>query len=496
MNFELFYTDYLKKLQAYQLAFNTISFEQYTIAPKDGIDYSNEMLAILSKEAFQIENNPDTIQKMKEYYNRLEDGLEKKEIQYRLEAIADSQSIPSDVYGASVKLAADSMMKWHEAKEKDNYEIFKPYLKQVVESQKQLISYSPRFTGNNTYDLLLDKFEKGMNQEKYDAFFEKIKENIIPFIQKIKESGTSIDDSFMHKTFSIERQEKFMDTIGEFLKIDKNKVYLSTTEHPFTSSFSHGDARITTHYYPDSFLSAILSTVHEYGHALYGLQVNPEFEGTMFYEPLCAAHESQSRFLENHIGRSKAFWQANYKDLIEQFPEFKDVTVDALVNMINKTECSLIRTEADELTYPLHVLIRYEIEKEIFAGNVDYDTLPTLWNDKYEQYLGIRPNSDATGILQDVHWSDGSFGYFPSYALGSAYAAQLYRQLEKEVDVQQVLENNQFEVIANWLKENVHMYGNSKSMEEIVEIVTKEPFNPDYYIQYLIDKYSKLYQLK
>ncbi len=494
MKFTPFYQNYLNKLQAYTLAINTISFEQYTIAPKDGISYSNEMLAILSEEAFKIENDPDTIQILKETFKTMPDSLEKEEMHQRLEKLEDTKSIPSDVYAQYVKISSDAMMVWHQAKEENNYEIFKPYLQQIVEKRIELLSYSPRYNGNNTYDLLLDAYEKGMNQEKYDAFFKKIKENIIPLIKKVKESNT-ISDSVLHQNLSIDRQVQFMKTIGDFLQIDYNKVYLNTTEHPFTSSFSHGDARITTHYYEDSFLSAILSTIHEYGHALYGLQVDEEFEGTMFYEPHCAAHESQSRFLENHIGRSEAFWQANYPELIKQFPEFKDVSLQDLVAMINKSTCSLIRTEADELTYPLHILIRYEIEKEMIHKTIDYEKLPDIWADKYESYLGVRPQTFTEGVLQDIHWSTGDLGYFPSYALGSAYAAQLYNTMAKEIDVEKALWTNHFEIITTWLKEKVHHYGASKSMEEIVEIVTGEPFNPDYYIDYLTKKYTKLYHL-
>lgn len=495
MKFKKFYQDYLNKLQAYALAVNTISFEQYTFAPKDGIPYSNEMLSILSEEAFKIENDPETIEQIKDYYETLDDSLEKKEIKERLEKLEDSRSIPSDIYANYVKLSSDAMMIWHKAKEENNYEIFKPYLQQIVEKRMELLTYSPRYNGKNAYDLLLDTYEKGMNQEKYDAFFQKVKESIIPLIKKVNESTHTISDEIMNHPFAIERQEQFMKTIGDFLQIDYNKVYLDTTEHPFTSSFSHGDARITTHYYENSFLSAILSTIHEYGHALYGLQVDPEFEGTMFYEPHCAAHESQSRFLENYIGRSEAFWQANYSKLVEQFPEFKDTSLKELVSMINKSTCSLIRTEADELTYPLHILIRYELEKEMINQTIDYDKLPEIWADKYEEYLGVRPTTYSQGILQDIHWSTGDLGYFPSYALGSAYGAQLYKTMEKQIDVEDALLNHHFEIITNWLKENVHQYGASRSMEDIVEMVTGEPFNPDYYIEYLTQKYTKLYQL-
>ena len=496
MKFEPFYKTYIKTIQAYQLATNTISFEQMTFAPEKGIPYSNEMLAILQKECFQHENNPETIQQIKEYLSRLNSrSLEYKEVSLRLQKIADTQDIPSDEYQAYMQLRNDSTMIWHQAKTNNDYELFKPYLKNVVESTLKISSYSSRFNPDKPYDYLLDLYEKGMTEEKYDAFFSKIKESIIPLIKKVKDSSYTIHDDLLHVPVEIDKQDIFMKEVLRYLQADSKRVYLSTTEHPFTSSFSPDDARITTHYYPDSFLSAILSTVHEYGHALYGLQVDKEFAGTMFYEPYCAAHESQSRFLENYIGRSKGFWKALLPTLQEQFPIFQNTTLDELYEMINKSECSCIRTEADELTYPLHVLIRYEIEKEMVNGTLDYDQLPEIWANKYENYLQIRPKTNAEGVLQDIHWSDGSIGSFPSYALGSAYAAQLYATMKKQIDIEDVLQSNHFEIITEWLKENVHKYGASLSMEEIVEKVTKEPFNPDYYINYLVDKYTTLYKL-
>lgn len=496
LKFEPFYEEYVKTLDAFHLAFSTIYFEQMTIAPKKGIPYSNEMLSRLSKQAFQIENNPETVQKIKEYAKTLPEGsLEKKEVDFRLEKLADSENIPSDVYAHYVKVKADSELAWHEAKETNNYEHFKPHLQAIMKETLDLLKYSPKFNGNNAYDLLLDQYEKGMTQEKYDAFFKNVKEKLVPLIQKIKEKP-QIEDAPLHATYDLDRQEKFMDEICKYMQVDPEKVYLSTTEHPFTDFFSHNDTRITTHYYPDQFLSAILSTVHEYGHALYGLQMDADFEGTMLCEAVgSAAHESQSRFLENHIGRSKAFWQANYPKLVELFPEFKEVSIDDLVDMINKTECSLVRTEADELTYPLHIMIRYEMEKDIANQNVDYDKLPEIWADKYEEYLGVRPQNYSEGILQDMHWSTGYLGYFPTYALGSAYAAQIYATMEKQIDVEKALLTNHFEEITNWLEKNVHHYAASKSMAEIVEEVSGEPFNPDYYTDYLIKKYTKLYHL-
>jgi carboxypeptidase Taq len=400
------------------------------------------------------------------------------------------------LYQEYVKAQADSQTLWHQAKEKSDYALFKPALQKTMELSLKGLQYHPDRETKDAYDILLDQYERGTDQQFYDRFFDVIREDLPPLIAKIKEAK-QIDDSFLRQERSIENQEQFAKVLMEILQADPNRVYLSTTEHPFTNFISHDDVRITTHYYPDAFLSAVLSTVHEYGHALYALQADPKFDKTMLMEAIgSAAHETQSRFLENHIGRSESFWQLLYPELVQIFPEFQKISSHDLYRMINVSTPSLIRTEADELTYTLHILIRYEIEKEIANGTADYEKLPELWADKYEQYLGIKPSSDKEGILQDMHWSAGYLGYFPTYALGSAYAAQLYEAMEKEFDVSSAVSNGEIDKVTGWLERNVHRFGASKSMKEIVEEVSGKEFDPKIYTKYLIDKYSRLYRLK
>ncbi len=496
LEFAPFYQELIDQLAAYQLATSTIYTDMYTIAPKKGAPRAGEAMAVLSQAAFELEHDPETIAKIEEYAKTLPEGsLEKKEISYRLENLEDTKNIPSEFVLACAKDQSESETLWHEAKEKSDYAMFRPLLEKVINNAIKTATYSPRYNGENAYDLLLDSYEKGMDQEQYDAFFDVVKEELIPLIAKVN-AAKPIDTTFMNTEFDIDRQAKFNEKLLEYLNMDPERVYLSTTEHPFTNFYSHDDVRITTHYYPDQFLSAALSTVHEYGHALYALQMDADFDKTMLVNAVgCAAHESQSRFLENHIGRTESFWKANYPMLCEIFPEFKDVPVEDLVRMINASKPSLIRTEADELTYPLHIVIRYEIEKMMADKTLDYDKLPEIWADKYEEYLGIRPENDKVGVLQDMHWSAGNIGYFPSYALGSAYAAQLYEKMAEELDVNEALESGRFDLITDWLEKNVHHYAASMSMKEIVEKVTGKSFDPHIYTNYLKDKYTKLYNL-
>ena len=347
------------------------------------------------------------------------------------------------------------------------------------------------------YDYLLDQYQVGMNQAKYDEFFGEIKEKIVPLIHAIKERGRQIDASALAQNFPVEGQKAFTEVLKEALNMDSDKVLVMESVHPFCSFFSANDVRFTTKYLEDNLASAILSTAHEYGHALYGLQVNPSYEKTEFGRGIgLAMHESQSRTIENYVGRNPGFWKKQYPKLQELFPaQLCEVSLDQFLDIINVSVPGFIRIEADELTYPLHVLIRYEIEKMIFDGEADFDTLDVLWADKYEEYLGIRPVTHSEGILQDIHWSWAYFGYFPTYALGSAFASQFYAKMAKDIDVDAILEKGEFEPIAVWLKENIHHYGASKTYDEILLAVTGENFNPSYYTDYLVEKYTKLYQI-
>lgn len=488
-----FYDEYKKVVSAYNISQSTMYFDMQTICPKDGIAYRNEMASIIAGEAFAYQMNPDSLAKLHQLYDLLDDKDEiKTELKLYFRNLEMFENVPKEVFVRYTKTTNDAQEAWHEAKVKNDYSIFKDHLINNIKVVKEVLTYVDK--EGSDYDYLLSKYQINTNTAYYDNFFNKVKEELLPLIQKIKHSGKHINDSLLFKHCDIDKQEAFQEDLQAYLKVNKDECYMGTTEHPFTSFFSAHEARITTKYYEEDVMNAIFSTIHEYGHALYSLQIDEKYEGTSVRDEIgYAMHESQSRFLENHIGRNIAFWKNLYPKLQEQYPALANVTLESFYEMMNVSRPSLIRTAADELTYPIHVLIRYELEKEIFDGNVDYDKLDELWADKYEEYLGVRPTNASEGILQDMHWGAAYLGYFPTYALGSAYAAQFYHQMSQEFDVDQALENNEFEKIANWLKENIHQYGGSLTGDEIIEKVCHEPFNPDYYINYLKDKYTKLY---
>jgi carboxypeptidase Taq len=264
--------------------------------------------------------------------------------------------------------------------------------------------------------------------------------------------------------------------------------------HPFTWNTHPSDVRFTTRYLENFVFSSIFAAIHELGHATYEQQIDEKWNDTgLSGGTSMGVHESQSRFYENIVGRSREFWEAHYPKFQELFPkELKDVSLDDF-HHANKVEASFVRVEADELTYPMHIMIRYEIEKQLFSGEIEVDDLPQVWNEKMVEYLGIEPKDYSDGVLQDVHWSAGLFGYFPTYVLGSAYAAQFYYTMKKEIDVEELIRTDNIKDINAWLKEKIHQFGGSKTPQELLLEVTGEVFNPKYYVKFLVDKYSDIY---
>lgn len=488
-----FYKEYNDKCNAYHLALTTMYFDMSTIAPEAGSDYRIKVLSFLGGELFDYQTNPKNIEKIEEMETMDLGEIMNEEIRQTLKNLHRTSKLPRDFYIKMQELTSKGEMVWKKAKEANDYSIFKDTLKELVEMQKQAYIYYG--AKDNLYDAMLDDYETGMNIEKYEVFFSTIKERLVPFIKKLTTEGKKIDDSALHQIFKEEGQVKVMDVLKDYMGFDPKKCYMGVSMHPFTCDFSLNDVRLTTKYIEDALASSIFSIIHEYGHALYMLNVDPKLEGlTVGRSMTSGMHESQSRFLENYIGKRKSFWVNNYPRVQEIFFEqLKDISLDEFVTLLNVAKPSFIRTEADELTYPLHILIRYELEREMINGEIDVDHLDEIWADKYEEYLGIRPTNVNEGILQDIHWSGGSFGYFPTYALGSAFSAQFFEAMTNEIDVDYALENNEFETIENWLKEKIHKHGALYKADTIIQNVCGDSFDPNVYVDYLIDKYTKIY---
>lgn len=489
------YKDWVFRMSAYTMALSIIGIDAQTVAPRDGSAYRDERTAYLAGELFSIETEEEMLKILEELKD--DPSLEyadHRAIQLYYRRVRNTVCIPKDEYVAFAQLQAESYNVWIKAKKAKDYTLFAPTLRKIIETKKKFYGY--RAGVENLYDAMLDDFEPGMSRKDYDMFFEKIRERLVPLLQKIQKAP-QLRDAFLYVDYPIEKQKQFMDTLLQYLHFDASWGYQNETEHPFTSWTCENDCRTTTKYLKNSVISAILSTVHEVGHAYYEHDCDPYFDGNILSEGIsCGLHESQSRLCENYLGRSPAFWQYNYPILQSFFKEqLGKVSCEEFVKGINVVRPTLIRTEADEVTYPLHILVRYELEKEIFNGTADLDHLDELWADKYEEYLGIRPADASEGILQDVHWSNGDFGYFPTYALGSAFAAQFMETMRKEIDVDETLRTGHYEICMQWLKEHIHKFGFLYDGTALVEKVTGKPFDVNCYLSYLENKYTDLYGL-
>ncbi len=496
MNFQealQFYKSHRRKILAINYANFVVSWDMQTEAASGSIEADSEQMSVIAERSYELtsdEQFAQAVQVLFENSQNLDDVL-RHEIDVVQKDIQQTKKIPKQQYAEFSVLASKAYAVYVQAKKENNFQLFCPYLEKIVEYCRNLTKWleTDELKG---YDVLLDRFEPHYTAAQYDGFFLLLKEKLVPLIAKLPTEQQTKDPEWATQLFYKEGQHKFCEYLRDVMCFDKSRGIMKESEHPFTSGFGTDDVRITNHYYENNFVSAIFSAIHETGHALYEQQCDKSLNTT-----LCGGgaslgmHESQSRFYENMIGRSRAFWDVHYKHLQQQFPvQLKRVTQNQFVNYINTAKRSFVRTEADELTYPLHIMLRYEIEKKLIDGSLEVKDLPQYWNEKFTEYFGITPPTDTLGVLQDVHWSSGDFGYFPTYALGSAIAAQLYHAMEKDFDVAQSLQSGTTAQINQWLKEHVHKYGSSKYPDEILKLATGEKFNPTYYVDYLVKKYK------
>ncbi|MDD3171286.1 MAG: carboxypeptidase M32 [Bacilli bacterium] len=493
------YEEYRKKQLANRFVGFLVNWDSQTEAPDGCFSERGRQMEVLSEENYKLSTDPKIIEAINILFENKDslDPIMQHEIIEVKKSTDKIVKIPMEEVIEMSGLLASSQNIWAKAKNENNYELFKPTLKRIIELTQSYVKHleTPKLKG---YNILLDEFEPGFTVKDYDAFFEALKKDLVPFVKKVTSTTLQYNDSFATLNYPKEKQKEFSNIIQEVMKYDKSRGLMKESEHPFTSGFGTSDVRVTVHYYEDNFISAIFSAIHELGHATYEMQVDPTLDTTFSGGGASLAmHESQSRFYENIIGRSPDFWRPLFPKLKEIFPkQLKGVRLADFIKQINKVENSLIRTEADELTYPLHIMIRYDIEKLLINGDITVDELPQVWNKYVKDYLGIDVPSDREGVLQDIHWAGGTFGYFPTYALGSAYAAQIHRAMKKDVNIKKSLEAGTTVEINQWLKEKIHKFGATKYPKEILKSATKENFKAKYYIDYLIKKYSKIYNIK
>lgn len=485
------------KLYAYNHAKNMIYFDSNTTAPEGSSEGRSNAMAVLTEENCKLLTKK-SVKNMLDIIIENKDNVDLqifKEAESLKEMYDRESKIPLKEKIAYQRLINDAEDVWHKAKDESDYKSFEPYLQKIFDINVKLAGYYDE--DKAPYDALLDTYEKDATMEQLDKFFAKLKEHIVPLVKKISESGTEIDDDFLHKHYPIDKQREFSDYLMKVMGIDRTHCNIGETEHPYTLNFNKNDVRITTHYIEDDVSSSMYSVIHEGGHALYELNTGNGIQYTCLAEGTSMGiHESQSRFYENIIGRSEEFINAIFPKMQELFPEqLKNVDAHMFYLAVNKVTPSLIRTEADELTYSLHIMVRYEIEKQMTEGKLTAEKLSEKWNELYKEYLEIDVPDDKRGVLQDSHWSGGAIGYFPSYSLGSAYGAQIIESMKKDIDVWGNVAKGNLQPITDWLTEHIYKYGKMLSPKEVIDNCCGMEFDPQYYIDYLTNKYTKIYKL-
>lgn len=481
-----------------------VHWDMETKMPPKGINLRSQQLAMLSQIEHRMSTNPEIevllskIEKHPDCDSLSE--LQKRNVYLIRKQYDEQTKLPEELVVKTARQRAITIDVWKKAKAAKNFSMFKPDLEKLLELRKKAAEILMQVKATATpYDALIDIFEPKMTAETIVKIFGELKGGLVSIIAKCLSGPRQPDTSFLKRKIPFDVQRKISNELAQFIGYDvespKAGGRIDETEHPFTTGY-YDDVRITTHYYEDNLASSLFSVLHEGGHAIYGQNLKPEW----MYQPIgdsCSLgiHESQSRFVENIVGRSREFW-------VYFFPKLKKLTGKALSNValddfvraINRVKPSKIRVEADEVTYGLHIIIRFEIERELIAGKIAVADLPEIWNQKYKEYLGVEIENDSEGVMQDTHWASGYFGYFPTYALGNIYDGQLLTALERTMpNWREQIANGSFHDVKRWLIENVHHYGNLYEPAVLLKKVTGKEINVKPYLEYLNKKYSWIY---
>lgn len=489
--------DLEQTIAAYHHASGVLYLDATTVAPKDTWEGRGRTMEVLSRVMYDLSTKPENDELIAYLEARLEelDPQAKREVEVARKNYDQTRKVPADEYVAYSVLLNDAQAVWAKAKVEDDFASFAPYLEKIVAANRKFAGYyHPEMA---PYDALLNEYEEGMNTQTLDAFFSQLRQVIVPLLAKTQQAEP-VDDGFLYRHYPLDKQRVFSDYLMEVLALDRSHCGIAETEHPYTTNFNNKDVRITTHYYENSLASSMYSVIHEGGHAIYELGADDCYNYTFLSGGVSMGiHESQSRFFENLIGRSRAFIDYVFPKMQEIFPEqLHDVDAEMFYRAVNKAEPSLIRTEADELTYCLHIMVRYELEKQMIAGTLTVQDVPGEWKRMYREYLGVDVPSDREGCLQDSHWSGGMIGYFPSYALGSAYGAQMLHVMQQEQgEVYGDIAKGDVTKVKQWLREHFHRYASFHKPGELFEM-TCGKFDAKYYTDYLTEKYTKLYHLR
>ena len=476
-----------------------LGWDQQTYMPQGGNEARGNQLATIGKISHQ-KFTSDEIGKLlgdleKEYEGADPDSDDLRLLKVTRHDYDQATRVPSEFVAEFAVVTSKAFEAWMEARGKSDFSIFQPHLEKIVELNQRYVSFFP--PADHPYDVLLDQFERGMKTADVKAIFDALRPQQVELLRAIAEKP-QVDDSFLHIEYDEQKMWDFSEVIATKFGYDWERGRQDKSAHPFTTNFSINDVRITTRFEEDNPTVMLFSTMHETGHGLYELGSNQAYERT----PLAggaslAVHESQSRMWENLVGRSLPFWEYFYPEFQKLFPEqVGNVDLETFYKGINKVESSLIRVNADEATYNMHIMLRLELEIGMVEGTVKVKDLPEIWNAKMNDYLGIAPPDDAKGVLQDVHWSGGMLGYFSTYALGNLISAQLWEKIATDIpDLSDQFRAGEFGALLTWLREKIHVHGNKFEPQELVQRVTGSKIDSAAYVRYLKQKYSEIYGL-
>lgn len=478
---------------------SVLGWDQQTYMPPGGSESRGEQLSTLAKithDRFISDELGALLEDLNPYADQIDPNSDDARlIKVTSREYLKQRRIPSEWVSEFAQLTTVAQDAWVTARTDSNYHLFEPLLQRVVDLRRQYANFFAPYS--HIYDPLLDDYEPGLKTGEVQEIFNKMRPVQVELIKAIKDKP-EIDDSYLHVTLDEQKQWDFgVEVISKF-GYDWQRGRQDKAAHPFTTSFGAGDVRITTRFIPESGSSALFSTMHECGHALYEQGLSPTLRRTLLMTgSSMALHESQSRMWENLVGRSKEFWECFYPKYQSLFPEtFSNINQDDFYKGINKVIPSLVRVEADEATYNLHIMLRLELEIGLMDGSIPVKDLPEIWNAKMKDYLGLVPSDDAHGVLQDIHWSGGMIGYFPTYALGNLVSVQLWEKINEDIPaLPGYIRQGNFEPLLSWLHEKVHVHGAKFDPQDMVKQITGSTITPEPYLRYLTKKYSEIYKL-
>jgi carboxypeptidase Taq len=477
-----------------------LEWDQQTYMPPGAANARAEQLATLERLSHEMLCADETAQLIEaaaaEVGDLDADTLEAAIVRVTRRDYEDAVKLPSDFVAEEARVTALAYDVWVQARANSDYAAFQPTLERIVDLSRRRAEYLGY--EDHIYDALLDLYEPGMKASDVAPLFADLREALVPFAQAIFAQQDRVSDEPLHRAFPVEQQHQLGLMIASQFGYDLQRGRQDEVVHPFCTSFSRDDVRITTRFDPQFLNPALFGTLHEAGHAMYEQGLSDELDGTFLADGVSLGiHESQSRLWENVVGRSYGFWQYFYPRLQGVYlGVLSDVSLDDFYRAINKVYPSFIRVEADEVTYPLHIMLRFELEQDILTGELDLNDAPDAWNAKMEHYLGITPEKDSDGILQDVHWAYGIFGYFPTYALGTLLSAQLYNAaVADHPEIPSDIAAGEFDTLLHWMNVNIHQHGRKYMPAELIKRATGDTYQHQPYMDYLQAKYSKIYDL-